>query len=209
MDKKGNIRFLKLSILVFTFVFFNMLYGASSENITSTYTALEGKECKVPGGKFKKMFEGDEYVDEGGEECPGFKSWRVFVRGFDSRSWVELYDGSQFWSTENLIFDVNVLENGVFPNVSGTKAEWRYTDSGKVKALIYRMSALSDAINGKSFSRLFVIKFTEKGEPKFCGIAKTNEEARTLASDEKKCTKSLKLIKMKTVGNYFERVEEY
>ena len=176
-----NFKLLLLSILL---VFSGLIF-AEQAGMTSTYTSMESKNCKAVTGALKELYPDAEQIDGGAEECQGNKNWRLIVPFFDARSWVALTDGKTVWDTVEYVMNSPF---GYFPNV-GEKAEWRMTKAGKIQALIFRIGAQDPDDYTKGVSRLFVIGL-DTSEPKFCGIVKTNEEARKLA-DKGNCTGNL------------------
>ncbi|MBP9478516.1 MAG: hypothetical protein KBF12_07830 [Sebaldella sp.] len=178
----------KLALLSMLFVFSSLVL-ADQIGMTSTYTSVVSKDCKMVTGALEKIYPEADEIDGGAEECKGNKNWRLIVPFFDARSWVALTDGKTVWDTVEYVMSKPF---GQFPNV-GEKVEWR-SKAGKLQAIIFRIEA-QDGETFKKVSRLFVVGL-DTSEPKFCGIVKTNEEARKLA-DKGNCTGNLEKIVIK------------
>lgn len=176
-------------LLVSVLFLFSSLILADQAGTTSTYTSTVSKDCKMVTEALKKIYPEAEEIDGGAEECQGNKNWRLLVPFFDARSWIALTDGKFVWDTVEYVMHEPF---GQFPNV-GEKVEWRYK-SGKLQAIIFRIEA-QDPETFKLVSRLFVVGLDTK-EPEFCGIVKTNEEARKLA-DKGNCSGDLEKIIIK------------
>lgn len=111
----------------------------------------------------------------------------------DERSWVDIGRGSSLWSTERaVVYDHSF---GLFPNVGGSVAEWVVAGGGSPSSLIFRIAAQDPNLpvaggEVRRISRLLVIDLQDE-EPTFCGLAKTNQEARNLAGSPRLCNKQL------------------
>jgi hypothetical protein len=151
----------------------------------STFTSIKDKDCKKIKSNSMIEFFGSEYVFE----CPSLKGWRLF-KEYDSegiRSWIRLSYGNAIWSSINQVWGDERYNFGHFPNIDNKYVEWRISKTGEAKALIFRVNA-QDPENVSSFlTRLFVISISNN-IPSFCGIAKTNKEAREIADKATKCT---------------------
>lgn len=95
------------------------------------------------------------------------------------------YD-KEIWSTVNQVWGDEKYKFGHFPNINDEHAEWRISKSGEPKALIFRIYAQDPDKASTKLSRLFVIGLANH-IPRFCGIAKTNEEAIKIADDARAC----------------------
>ena len=187
--------------ILFIMFFLNIVLFAG----TSVYTSI-GEKCKIPTDVFKKYYNieyniyskeenvdmskyydlirkinpkyKNEDLDESGAiECQGKNDLKAFYVWDSSITWVDISDGKNVWSTKNQVSALSEIAS--FPSVVTGKMEWRMTNSGKLSGIIFRISG-SDVDNyEKRLSRLLVIDLKQK-EPKFCGLAKSNEEARSL-----------------------------
>ena len=164
----------------------------SAESYKSVYTSTKSKDCKRPSGIYKKLYPINDDYGYGAEECPGYKNLKVFAVYDDSRVWIDISDGVNTWTTMEQVFNADF---GQFPALREGVAEWRVTKSGEAKAMIFRIDANDPDLTGKINSRLYVISF-ENGAPKYCGKAKTNEDAVKIA-DKGSCTIKLKLTEQK------------
>ena len=163
------------------------VFSAEVQN-KSVYTSTKEKDCKRPTGKFKNVYQYDELDDAASEECPGYKNYHIFKVFESGREWIDISDGTKIWTTKNEVMGGNF---GTWPHIKEGVAEWRINSTGEVKALIFRIEAYEDELTEKFQSRLYVIGM-DKGNPKLCGIVKTNEEAEKLA-DKGNCIKELSL----------------
>ncbi len=200
----------KMKILLIMF-FLNIVLFANVFSETSEYTSI-GEKCKIPTEVFKKyynieynVYSKDENIDSskyydlirkinpkyknedldesGAIECQGKNNLKAFYIWDSSITWVDISDGKNVWSTKNQVTGLSKIAS--FPSVVIGKMEWRMTSAGKLSGIIFRISG-SDVDNyEKRLSRLLVIDLKQK-EPKFCGLAKSNEEARELL-DKGKC----------------------
>jgi hypothetical protein len=158
--------------------------AVAAENATE-YTSIAVKACRkqAPSAASRYDYRG---------ECPAPKGWRVFVGEGGDRSWLEVGRGKTVWSTEDVVLNDGRLGN--FPNVGEGLVEWRRAASSPEKgALIFRVSGQNPDDPGKKLSHLLVIGLTESA-PRFCGLAKTNEQARELADSLSACTVALQKL---------------
>lgn len=122
-------------------------------------------------------------------ECPAPKGWRLF-KEYDQeeiRSWIRLSYKDTIWTTINQVWGDEKYEFGHFPNVDSQSVEWRVRKTGEPNALIFRVNAQEPIKSSDIITRLFVISLTNN-VPRFCGMAKTNEEARKIAEESTPCT---------------------
>ena len=167
------------AILLFT------TYAVNADG-TSVYTSVKEGECKKPAAALLAFYESRGLV---GEECAGVGGWRLFWVGSDERSWFELMRDRDLWSTDEQVVQQNHF--GHFPNIGADKVEWRLANTGVPTAFIFRIAAQNPERIDKNLTRLFVIGF--KGNtPYFCGVAKSNDEARVLAGKTDSCVTTLR-----------------
>lgn len=167
-----------------------MLFSEIKHNLYKRYnnrrifTSIKDKDCKhIDSHKMIEFF-GHEYVSE----CPAPKGWRLF-KEYDSegiRSWLRLSYGNEIWSTVHQVWGDEKYGFGHFPNVNDEYVEWRISKNGEPKALIFRIYAQDPDKASSVLTRLFVIGLADH-IPRFCGIAKTNEEAINIADDARTC----------------------
>ena len=181
----------KVIITAVLFLFGTVIFSAESQ-LKSIYTSTKSKDCKLPTGIYKKMYPINDEYGYGAEECPGYKKFKIFAVYDDARAWFDISDGVNTWTTMEQVFNADF---GQFPALREGVAEWRVTKSGEAKAMIFRIDANDPDLTGKINSRLYVISF-ENGPPKYCGKAKTNEDAVKIA-DKGNCTIKLKLTEQK------------
>lgn len=163
--------------------------GASSAAPTSMFSKINTGACKKVPPKVAAVYDG---LGLGAEECAAPGGWRMFLVSSDANSWLEIAHGKSLWTTEPNV----VYENGFgqFPNLGGAVVEWRLAAKDSPAALIFRVSAQDPQRldKGATLSRLFVVAIVNN-QPRFCGVVKTNEEARRLAGNSAQCNKGLKL----------------
>lgn len=187
-------------IIIILTVFILSITAFAENGSTSSYTSTNLKDCKEPMGIFQKFYDygvagqiDEDYGQDipGAMECKANNGFKIFFVS-ESISWFDISDGKQIWSTKNNItsFSTNIMS---FPSVEEGKMEWRYTKSGNLKGIIFRIKGMDIGNYEKYISRLLVINLENK-TPKYCGAAKTNEEARNLL-DSDKCTQTLEKIK--------------
>jgi putative component of toxin-antitoxin plasmid stabilization module len=177
----------KVIITSVLFLLGTVMFSAESQ-LKSIYTSTKSKDCKLPAGIYKKMYPINDEYGYGAEECPGYKKFKIFTVYDDARAWLDISDGVNTWTTMDQVIKGDF---GHFPAVREGVAEWRVTKSGEAKALIFRVDAQDTEVIGKVHSRLYVVGF-DNGVPKYCGKAKTNEEAVKMA-DKGNCTVKLNL----------------
>lgn len=144
----------------------------------SLYTPIDPKRCWSPG---KQLVAGYQARGLEAQECKAPGDWKLFIVSSDERSWVDLQRGERTWTTEEEVVYKN--DFGYFPNIGSSVVEWIMSPDGKPSSFIFRINAQSpkqDAPLYAKASRLFVISLRQD-RPTFCGTARTNEEARTVA----------------------------
>lgn len=172
--------------------------GASAEtqSLQSLYTSIKSTACSKPPASIIAAYDARGLS---AQECPAPKGWRLFAVSSDERSWLEIARDRSLWTTEEEVVYRN--EFGHFPNLGAERVEWRMKKPGTPNALIFRISAQdpnrpASGPGAMNLSRLFVINLAN-GAPRFCGTAKTNEEAKTLADNAKACTTALRELPLK------------
>jgi hypothetical protein len=155
---------------------------AQAAKMTSTYTSIEQKDCKVISSS---ELETEPEIDHLDMECPGAGGYQVAVSGGDIRY-------PLFLISNNL--RIQLTNYYSFHQVASNKIEWRGIKStnGKVnyKTLIYRMGVADQ--NGVDHSELLVVKLAGLNS---CIVGKVlesknmNEKARKIAdvADQLKC----------------------
>jgi len=180
----------KLKITKEEMLFSKVISGTKSEvgSFHSVFTSLKNKDCKkIRSDSMISALGSDAVV-----ECPAPKGWRLFVEydHEEARSWIRLSFGGVVWSTLEQVWNNEKYEFGHFPNVNSPHAEWRISKTGEPSALIFRVNAQNPKNSSLSLTRLFVVSLTNN-KPCFCGMAKTNEDARELADNATNCTQML------------------
>lgn len=147
------------------------------------FTSIKEEDCRVPSSSVTAAYDAEGLTVQ---ECAAVNGWRLLVASSDERSWIDIGRGPSVWSTEREVVYKN--DFGSFPNIGGAVAEWGVTAGGAPSYLIFRIAAQSPVTEGTThrLSRLFVIDLKGQ-EPTFCGITKTNEEARALATRKGDC----------------------
>lgn len=164
-----------------------------SEDTTSQFTSIENKDCHKADTHLLMHFKGAESA----LECPAPKGWRLFkVYDRDAeRSWLNIANKHGAWSTAEQVRLNDKYFFGYFPNIdNGLNIEWKMTKNNIPTALIFRVAATDpnpdSAKIGSWLTRLYVISLIGN-EPKFCGVAKTNEDAIEIATKASNCTEPL------------------
>ena len=167
--------------------------GAKSETtgITSQYTSTLDKDCwKVEFSMLRRFTNAESAF-----ECPAPKGWRLFkLYDRDSeRSWLNVAKDHDVWSTADQVRINRKYFFGYFPNIDySPHVEWRHSD-GSITALIFRVAVTDPKPvkpGGPELTRLYIIGLKGK-EPRFCGTANTNKEAREIADKTTICTEPL------------------
>jgi hypothetical protein len=158
------------------------------EKYISKYTSIKDKDCiKIKSHNMILLLGSDSVL-----ECPAPNGWRLF-KEYDQeeiRSWIRLSYKDTFWTTINQVWGEEKYEFGHFPNVDSQSVEWRISKSGEPNALIFRVNAQNPKKSSDILTRFFVISLTNN-VPRFCGMFKTNEEARKIAEESTPCTTML------------------
>lgn len=148
----------------------------------SLYTSVKEGDCRKLTTATAQFFESRGLS---AEECDAPKGWRLFVVSSEERSWLELARDASLWSTEEQVVHKNAF--GHFPNIGAEKVEWRLTSTRTPAALIFRIGAQNPQNIDKTLTRLFVLALKDSA-PYFCGVAKTNEDARSMAENTVACS---------------------
>lgn len=160
---------------------------------TSKYTSIQKKDCSEVVQDILMNFMNAESAFN----CPAPKGWRLFkvYERDEERSWLNIGKSRAVWTTiEQVVTDDPRYKIGYFPNIdSAQNVEWRMQNNVPV-ALIFRVAATDpNPSPGKlatSISCLHILSL-KGNEPRFCGIAKTNEEAREIADKSANCSDKL------------------
>ena len=115
----------------------------------------------------------------GVQECPAPTGYRLFLVSSDARSWVDVRStgSGTTWSGEHsVVYDSPI---GNFPNVAGNTVEWRL-ESGRAKALIFKVVAQGRAEPSQTLSALYVVALGSE-RIWLAGHVATIGEARLLA----------------------------
>lgn len=164
--------------------------SVTAQSLESLYTSIKSSACSKPPPSIVIAYDARGLS---AQECPAPKGWRLFAVSSDERSWLEIARDHSLWTTEEEVVYRN--EFGHFPNLGAERVEWRMKKSGTVTALIFRISAQdpnrpASGPGAMNLSRLFVINLASD-VPRFCGTAKTNQEARAIADNATTCTTAL------------------
>ncbi len=178
---------LRLNRFSFAFLFSMCACSPAMSGAESLYTSIKSGDCHKPSVSMVAFYESRGLT---AEECKAAEGWRLFVVSSDARSWLELARDRTLWSSEEQV--VNRNEFGNFPNIGSEKVEWQMTKANSPASLIFRIAAQDPAHTDKNLSRLFVIGI-RNNTPHFCGVAKTNKEARALAEGTSPCSVDLQV----------------
>jgi hypothetical protein len=155
------------------------------ESLVSKFTSIKDNDCKkLKSHSMILLFGSDSVV-----ECYAPKGWRLYIE-YDReeiRSWIRLSHQDSIWTTINQVWGDEKYEFGHFPNVNSQLVEWRVTKTGEPNALIFRVNAQNPSKSTSILTRLFVISLRNR-VPRFCGMVKTNKEAREIADKTTTCT---------------------
>lgn len=163
---------------------------ANSSGAATIFTSIEESKCFTPPSAVLAQY-GARGLNV--QECKGIKGWRVFIVITNERSWIDLKHADRIWTSEDEVVQENSW--GHFPNVGGSDVEWSTTTEGHPSSIIFRIDAQGmgkDGVMDTNTSRYFALKLKQNG-PAFCGVAKTKEKARALATSGK-CDKELKSL---------------
>jgi hypothetical protein len=119
--------------------------------------------------------------------CPGREGFDVRLDGGDSRSWISLVKkGTSEFVAEDISFGEYA---GQFPNVAGSKLEWRYTN-GQLTSLIVRMSGQDPEDYTNQLVTLNVVRIDKRNLSEICVVgrvnakqADANQKARDIADN--------------------------
>ena len=154
-------------------------------DLRSVYTPVNNARCKAVSGGLAKLY---QHRGLGASVCPGVKNWQLLSVSYDPRSWPELARDHTVWQMDE-VAHAEPYRFGNFINFDAKQVEWRVAADGVPQALIFRLMAQDESgAQPKTVSRLFVVDL-RNGEPKLCGMVKTNKEARALADQPRGCTR--------------------
>lgn len=176
-----------VSLEILAIIVFILALQSSPSEAEVVYTSLHPKKCLKPQKQIVAAYDG-QGLDV--LECKGPAGWRIYVVVAGDRSWVDFQRHKNTWTTEDEVAYDQGSRFGNFPNVGEGVMEWGVTSSEPPSYAIFRVNAQKEASAGDVVSRLFVIDLKQES-PTFCGIARTNEEARALATSNK-CSKPLR-----------------
>ena len=175
--------------LLLASLLFGLVALASAQAPTAgfVYTQVGLDLCAVTESS---EFEEVPPIDYFTSECPGFAGYRVFFRGGDLRTWLELEKGG----VRSRFSEGRLGEHspGSFPYLTGAPLEWRYRieERSEVRtvvpyAVIYRVAGQDWEDHTRENQHLLVLRLSGV-EACLLGSADTNEAARTLADDPKR-----------------------
>lgn len=149
----------------------------------SAYTDLN-QSCKVLSSSEDDP---NAEIDYFTSVCPGREGFDVRLDGGDLRSWISLVKkGTSEFVAENISFGEYA---GQFPNVAGSKLEWRYTN-GQLTSLIVRMSGQDPEDYNNELVTLNVIRIDKRHLSDICVVgivnakqADANQQARDIADN--------------------------
>ena len=138
-------------------------YAAS----VSAYSDL-GSSCKVLSSSENDP---NAEIDYFTSVCQGREGFDIRVDGGDLRSWISLArHNTDTLVAENISFS---FREGQFPNVAGSKLEWRYTN-GDLTALIVRMSGQDPDNSNNELETLAVMRLSKASPEKSCVVGVVN-----------------------------------
>ena len=140
---------------------------ANANGNTSIYTDIDQKSCKAVSGQGATW------------ECPGKENFSVQILADDARSWLTFARVQSFYDSRQ---DLTKIP-GNFPNITGTKLEWRYKGKEHI-GWIFRVGTSDDT--GKKSSHLAVVGYNGL-HGCFLGYSKTNQGARNLIDKPFQC----------------------
>lgn len=149
-------------------IIFSVIFMALSAKAftTSAYTDLSS--CRV---LTSSENDPNAEIDYFTSVCEGREGFDVRIDGGDLRSWVSLVKaGTEDFVAENISF---AFGEGQFPNVAGSKLEWRYTN-GTLTALIVRMSGQDPEDYNNELVNLAVIRINKSRPSESCVVGLVN-----------------------------------
>ena len=155
------------------------LRGAEADSV---YTSIRSADCTTPPKEVAAPYAAR---DLGVQQCPAPDGWRLLLVSSDANTWIDLVGPGVTWSGERPIAYDSPIGN--FPSVGGSPTvEWRRDRSGRLTALIFRVSAQDPETLNTGRSRLYVVRL-QTSAACVIGRAATNEEARKLADGASGC----------------------
>jgi hypothetical protein len=154
---------------------------ADDSGVTSQITSIKDADCSELPIAMTAFYD-KRHID--GDECPSQQGWRAFKAFDENISWIDIAYGDALWSTEKII--KNDTSFGLALHITGKQIEWRILKSGAVNALFFHISAVPPMGQNTIQSRFLVISLAGNS-PRFCGMAKTVQDARDLADNATTC----------------------
>ncbi len=161
-----------------------LLSFGKAQDASFAYSSLAFDDCITLNSS---EWDDEAPIDFIHQECPSFAGYRIFLKGGDARSWLELQHGDTTYPFSP--WDLSNAITGMFPYVKGELAEWRYRLTNESEnatldpyALIYRMSS-SDPNYEEDDTDVLIVLRLEKGAVCHIGQALSNEDARIIADD--------------------------
>jgi len=151
------------------------------------HTSIKSEACQPPPPKQRAAFEQREV---GAKQCPAVDDWQLFLAFTEDASWLELARGGSLWSTREQVAGASRI--GIAPNIASDGVEW-LPPQGAATTLIFHLEAREPATAngaGKRIARIGVLSL-EGEAPRFCGLAKSSEEAKLMAERRDSCREPL------------------
>lgn len=181
----------KSTMFIFALIFCFAAKGHAAVTADSKYSSLEDKDCNLISSSAD---DATAEIDFFKSICPGQDGYLVKYAGGDIRSWVGiLKPGEKYEAAADFFQPLMTGAKGFFPNVQGSKLEWRYND-GKLVAFILRMTAQDPTNAEKALENLVVLRVNSSDFSKVCligsvdanVIANSNLAAQAIADDSSK-----------------------
>jgi hypothetical protein len=149
-------------------ILFSILAMAFSAHAASASAYTDFDSCKI---LTSSEHDPNPEIDYFTSVCQGREGFDVRLDGGDLRSWISLTKHN----SEDLVAEYISMSfrEGQFPNVAGSKLEWRYTN-GKLNALIVRMSGQDPDNLDKELVTLAVIRIDKNKPAEACVISVIN-----------------------------------
>ncbi|CAN5390774.1 hypothetical protein BH10BDE1_BH10BDE1_19080 [soil metagenome] len=182
---------MKIALFVFALVLGFTTQSFAAIAADSKYSSLEDKDCNLIASSDD---DADAPIDYFKSICPGQDGYLVKFAGGDIRSWVGiLKPGEKYEAAADFFAALMEGSRGQFPNVQGSKLEWRYND-GKLVAFILRMTAQDPEAVEKNLENLVVLRVPSSDFSQVCligsidttAIKDSNVSARAIADDASK-----------------------
>ena len=157
--------------------------NCARQDIEPVRTSIRREDCTAPSTEVAAKYGGR---DLGVQQCPAPDMWRLLVVASDTNTWIDLVSpGGVMWSGEREIVYESPIGN--FPNLdSSAPAEWRRDSSGRLAALIFRVTAQDRDTLEATQPTWYVVRLEAD---KACVIGReiTGEGATALADSERRC----------------------